>query len=499
MSDAVRDVLPEDRLLWEFWLNHGYDREALKRCLSGLPAEANGDYIAVNAHYGCFEDDVFRFVEAERAQCPASDLPRALRRIREGPAPRVTIESPEGRLLALLSLRPAAGSEEERVATQAMLLVTCWPAFVRAAARSNLVTAAASGMAIPGVGATSSPGFDEARSTLRRAAAGILSRNRRLFTVLDRILDAFAASGLAPVLLKETALQGDLYRGEGDRMAGDLDILFHDDQVEAAEKVLLGMGYASFEGIWSRAWYREHHHHIAPLVSPEDAIKIEPHMGIWIPTGPSGPIIPELIAASRQHPRFRARRPSAAHVLFHLLVDLHGNASIGKLGQAADAALLIRAEGRDVDAGVLSDLVRRTGAAPFIEDSLHLLTRVYGKGFLASACPALLGFRGEKRVSLERRLLRRAALTHFCGFEPAASPMSLAGVRLFHKALLRPGSRMSRLSFLFSGAFGAPQDEGGMGGIARKSRPPRSTQIIRAAGFPFRMASRLLRGRSRRS
>ncbi|MBI3448590.1 MAG: nucleotidyltransferase family protein [Acidobacteria bacterium] len=478
---SAQDVLGEDRLLWEFWLHHGYEAEGLRARLRELPPDANGDYLAANSLYGCFEEGLLDLLSTESA---GSLLPAA-RRVAEGPAPRVTLDDPEGKLLALVSLRPERG----RAIAEAASRVRSWPAFHRAVGRANLVTAAAPALALGGDAVDAGT-----REALTRAAAGIRARNERLLDLLSRLLDAFAAAGLTPILLKETALQQLAFTGPGDRMIGDLDILFADSEVDAADRILESMGYASFEGIWSRAWYREHHHHLAPRVSAAEAVKIEPHTGIWIPSGSCAPILPEMIAASRPHPRLRARRPAPAHILFHLLIDIHGNVSIGKMYQVADVAALLRVEGREIDPSVLTDLAQRTGATAFLEDSLFVLARAYGEAFIAGSCPGLERLIPRRRPTLEHAGLRRLALMNLCGFEPSASPLSIAGIRLLHKTLLRPGGRSGRVAFLLRALSGGEGESEGMGDIARRSRNSRAGQLARAATFPFRAAYRAVRG-----
>ena len=486
---SSRDVLGEDRLLWEFWLHHGYEQEGLGARLRELPEGANGDYLAANSLYGCFEDGLLKLLSSASSAAPL--LPAA-RRVAGGPAPRVTLDDPEGALLAALSLRPEPGASAARRIAGLAAAVRSWPAFHRAVGRANLVTAAAPALALGGDAVDAGT-----REALTRAAAGIRARNERLLDLLSRLLDAFASAGLTPILLKETALQRLAFPGEGDRMIGDLDILFADPEIDEADRILESMGYASFEGIWSRAWYREHHHHLAPRVSAAEAVKIEPHQGIWIPSGSCAPILPEMIAASRPHPRLRARRPSPAHILFHLLVDIHGNVSIGKLYQLADVAALLRVEGQEIDPAALTDLAQRTGATEFLEDSLFVLARAYGEAWIASSCPGLERLIPRRRPSLEHAGLRRLALMNLCGFEPSASPLSIAGIRLLHKTLLRPGGRSGRVAFLLRSLSGGEGDTSGMGDIARKSRGSRASQLARAASFPFRAALRAVRSRRR--
>lgn len=482
MIPTGRDMLSEDRLLWELWLNHGLDDDALRARFRELDEAASGEYLVSNALYGCFEDRLERLAGSEEGSAPPG-LTAAIRRMRDGRPVRLTPEVPEGKLLALLTLRPAPGTTLAAECSAAAGRVTSWGALRRAACRANVVPAVVISAAALGI-ASAFPAAEWA--SLQEAAEGIARRNERLLDLIRRVLDASAGAGLSPVLLKETALLGDVY-GAADRMIGDIDILYAPSEIDESEKVLLGMGYTPFEGIWSRAWYRENHHHLAPLVSAREAVKIEPHMGIWIPSGPSSPIVPEIIAASHPHPTFRAGRPSATHLLFHMLVDLHGNASIGKLGQAADIAALVSAEGGSIEARGLADLSRRTGATPFVEDSLFLLSRIYGDRFIG-AVPGMGALLPAKGPALERRLLRSMALANAFGFDPAASDVSLAGARLIHRALLMPGTRLGRVSFVMSSVFGKGKTEEGAGAISMRGNVSRGKAFFRAVTFPFRLA-----------
>jgi hypothetical protein len=485
------DVLAEDRLLWEFWLNHGLDHEALRKRFRELPPEANGEYLAGNALYGGFESGFRRLVEAERAMAPSGvEIQSVLRGFLEAPAVRVTPDVPEGRLLAALSTRSEPGGPEARRTEEASRGVRSWPAFLRAACRSNLVLPVADSLQRCAPEGIVPEGI---RHGLERAASGIRERNRRLLALLRRLLEAYESSGVSVVLLKESALLLDVYAGEGDRMIGDLDLLFASPEVDKAEKVLVEMGYTPFEGIWSRAWYRNHHHHLAPLVSATEAVKIEPHTGIWIPTGSSAPIIPEMIAASSPHPALAARKPAATHLLFQMLVDLHGNASIGKLGQMGDVVALLRAAGSEVDAALLSDLARRTGSLPWVQDALYLITEVHGREMLERHAPGLRALQEGGPLSAERRFLRRVARANLFGFEPGASTLSVAGVRLVHRALMHPGGRLARAGFLLRSALGLRREEAGAGPLARQARSSSIRHLGRAITFPVRILAQAFR------
>jgi len=487
------DHLAEDRLLWEFWLNHGTDAVALRARLEELPADANGAYLVGNALYGGFEGALAKLLERERERLPAgSRLPEEVGFFLEGD-PAAGPASPEGRFLVLLAQRPAPGTARFEEAKTAARRVSSWRGFARAACRANLIPAVASALAQPPL-AEAVPAAE--REALARAAAGIEARNRRMLARLASLLEAFAEAGLSPVLLKETALLLDVYPGEGDRMIGDMDILFSASEIDRAEEILLARGYRSFEGIWSRAWYREHHHHIAPLVSSEEGIKIEPHLGIWIPRSSSKSIIPEMIAAAKPHPRLRALAPAPEHVLFHLLVDIHGNVSIGKLGQLADIVALLAAKGPGIDTTRVADFARRTGALPFVRDSLALLSKACGPGYLSERAPGLATILAERKPTLDRKLLHALAFSNLCGFEPRGRALSVAGVRLLHKTLILPGGHAARISFFLKALLGMEKDEEGTGHVTRRAEGSRAQQIARILTFPFRAAARVLRRRS---
>ena len=51
-EEILSDVLPEDRFLWQFWVNKGMVSEPLLRALGALGSHTNWDYIAGNAKKG---------------------------------------------------------------------------------------------------------------------------------------------------------------------------------------------------------------------------------------------------------------------------------------------------------------------------------------------------------------------------------------------------------------------------------------------------------------
>jgi hypothetical protein len=110
-------------------------------------------------------------------------------------------------------------------------------AFVRAAARHGLAGFAAhaserAGWALPA----------GARELLRRESQSSAARAIRVHALLLRSLDALAAVGVVPVVLKGTALARRLYPEPFHRATTDVDLLVAGAQVEASSRALEGLG-----------------------------------------------------------------------------------------------------------------------------------------------------------------------------------------------------------------------------------------------------------------
>jgi hypothetical protein len=82
------------------------------------------------------------------------------------------------------------------------------------------------------------------RETLRRESLSSAARAIRVNTLLLRSVDALAAAGVVPVLLKGPALARRYYPEPFHRATTDVDLLVSREQVEAASRVLEGLGLA---------------------------------------------------------------------------------------------------------------------------------------------------------------------------------------------------------------------------------------------------------------
>ncbi|WP_375770751.1 nucleotidyltransferase family protein [Archangium gephyra] len=99
------------------------------------------------------------------------------------------------------------------------------------------------------------------RTSLRREALAQAARGMRVKALLVRALDALAAVGVVPVLLKGYGLGLRLYPEPLQRATTDVDVLVADAEVDGASGALVGLGLRPL-GEAAAAHAREHEHHL---------------------------------------------------------------------------------------------------------------------------------------------------------------------------------------------------------------------------------------------
>ncbi len=484
------DVLAEDRLLWQLWTYKGLDRDALRARLAELTEPINWDYLAGNALYGGFEQELLEALRTARdarlgAPAPDAFLQR-LRRETAGGRRRVLPGSPEGRLLVLCSSSRMTPAEESEAAALAGAAID-WEAAVRAAARANLTAAVQHNLARLRLDA----GVPEEAACLAARARGILARNRRVRSLLDDVVDALAREGVRPILLKETALALTHFDGGRLRMMGDLDLMVEEGALDRAAEILEARGHTSHVSIWSKDHYRSRHHHLAPLVNESLASKIEIHRTIALPGVASEWLGRRLAEGARDlDPRSRVLAP--AHALFHLCADLFGGAFFGKAGQLCDARELAR--GGDLDWEELAALAGECGVAPYVAFSLDLLRDLDGRPPRAASA-ALVPEAARARLASVARprfaaaALRRIAWRNLFGHDRAGSLLSRDAETLVARALSLPTGWPGRAAYLLRRyLFLGPAR--GAGDLARRARPGSGRALARLATLPLRTLRR---------
>ena len=486
-SAVLPEVLAEDRFLWQFWVNKGMKPEPLAAATAALTAPGaatNWDYLAGNALYGGFEEEVLRTLKTAPREAPAAFMDRFARDV-AGSRHAVTPGTPEGRLLVLCA-SPRMTPAEEREASALASGRMEWEALVAAAARGNLTPAVQHHLSRLRLDAKMPPPLGEVLSSRAR---GIASRNGRLLVLLDEMIALLRAEGIRVLLLKESGLALSHYGNGRLRMMGDIDLLMTPVEIDRMVSLLEAKGYESAEVLWTKEHYREVHHHAAPLVRSDLAVKIEPHHAIALPDLPAGARLaaPGLVALMSE----RAVRLDAkgwcftpADTLLHLCLDLFGGAFLSKIGQACDAREVVRQGG--VDWPLLEEAADGLGAEAHLAFALRLLSDLD-----APVPPQVIArLNAARRAPFSARRLRRMAERNLFGYVKSRARLSRAGEKLVFTTLMLPASWPGRLSYLTRRYFNVGWSDEGAGELSRGRRPTVGRTLRRALSLPFRLLRR---------
>lgn len=146
---------------------------------------------------------------------------------------------PEVRLLLACAQRPA-GPPHQRAIDELSRLPLDWAYFLKLVWIHEVHPLVA--LNLEAWGGAGCPA--EVAAALRTRQAGIARDNLRLTAELLRILGHFARHGVEAIPFKGPALAGAAYGDVGLRENGDLDLLLKKEDIETAEGLLAGLGYA---------------------------------------------------------------------------------------------------------------------------------------------------------------------------------------------------------------------------------------------------------------
>lgn len=328
-----------------------------------------------------------------------------------------------------------------RVGARAFLaLLRSWPeapdrppsvdaeAFVRAAARHGLAgfaqhAAEQAGWTLP----------DAAREALRRESQSSAARAIRVHALLLRSVDALAAVGVVPVLLKGTALARRLYPEPFLRATTDVDLLVASGEVERASRALEGLGL-------KRAAERpghggEHSHH---LEFHGTAGVVELHHRALVGYGLALESEPLLVHAQEAELEGRRVRYLRAEEELVYLCSHASNHLLQRLSWLFDVKLLLRAH-----PGLrwyrVADVARATAFSHLAWYALEATHRLLGapmpEDVLALMAPPRWQRVLARRFFSEERLLETRLVTHRAEWAtakvllaPRAVPMARYGL-----------------------------------------------------------------------
>jgi hypothetical protein len=256
------------------------------------------------------------------------------------------------------------------------------------------VAAIATGMApllhwqLDGWGVGLEPRAQAKLAVARRAGA---HREAGIQGQLAEVLDALAARGLIPIILKGAYLASAVYPAPGLRPMNDIDLLFRPEDLPQAEQVLLELGYgARFKPAEAGARVVKHTSTFRragetartpnPYLSADAGRTVEPHSSLeesWY--GLRVDVTPGVWSRSREvtlagHPA-RALSPEdtlvhvAVHLVFHLIMGYPS------LVQLLDMRFVLERWAAGLDWQKIGGLTRAANAAPFIYGALRLAQR----------------------------------------------------------------------------------------------------------------------------
>jgi hypothetical protein len=178
--------------------------------------------------------------------------------------------------------------------------------------------------------------------------------NMNLYGKLQEVLNAFSQQRIPVIVLKGAALAALVYEDISLRSMKDLDLLVRGEDLDAADRLLRTLRYVPNESHHSQAWYREHHHHLAPYVAQDHSLVLELHHHILPPT--IAERIPIHTLWQRAQPAqiismttlVLAPEDLLLHLSLHLVGDICIN-GVGKLRALRDIAEIISRYKESID------------------------------------------------------------------------------------------------------------------------------------------------------
>lgn len=286
------------------------------------------------------------------------------------------------------------------------------------------------------------------RTSLRREALAQAARGMRVKGLLVRGLDALAAVGVVPVLLKGYGLALRLYPEPLQRATTDVDVLVADAEVDVASSALVGLGLRP-PGEEAAAHARAHEHH---LTFSGAAGMVELHFRALVGYGQTleaGALLARAEEALLEGRRVRYLR--AEDELVYLAIHA-SNHLLQRLAWLFDLKLLVLAR-PELDWGRVVEVARGTAfphlAWYALEAARGLMGASVPEEVLAALAPPAWQRRMAARFFTAGRLLETELMNHKPAWvaaklllAPRLLPMARYTLRRLREdglAALRPG------------------------------------------------------------
>ena len=232
-------------------------------------------------------------------------------------------------------------------------------------------------------------------------------QNMKVYAQLRKVLQVFCQEEVPVIVLKGALLAELVYQHIGLRTMDDVDLLVSKQDLGKAEFILEQLGFCPDEAYRPKDWYKVHHHHLVPYVSPDGSTVVEIHHDIIPVNDPIKVPIDKLWERAR--PIRIASIPCLTLTWEDLLVHLSHhicaqNEFFGQLREICDIAELIGRYGQEIT----WDELLRISRAYKVEKHVYFALCL-ARDTLGAAIPAgvLKQLRQETRLlPLEERLIR---------------------------------------------------------------------------------------------
>lgn len=248
--------------------------------------------------------------------------------------------------------------------------------------------------------------------------------NMKVYAELRKVLVALSHEGLPVVVLKGAALAELAYPQIGLRTMADVDLLVEKKNLDKAGAILERLGFLPNEAYREKQWYRAHHHHIVPYVSPDGSLTIEIHWHIIERTALLDMPVDELWrrAQSVRIASVPCLALAPEHMLLHVALHLSSsNQFLSQLRGLYDVAELLRRWGGGLD----WDEVLRVGALAGAKKHLYVVLSLVRDALGASVPADVLDQlrRESKWLPLEERMLKQIGLKAACIVDVGEHPL----------------------------------------------------------------------------
>jgi hypothetical protein len=281
--------------------------------------------------------------------------------------------------------------------------------------------------------------------------------NTRALADLARVVGAFRAAGLRPVVLKGAALAASRYPQIAHRAISDLDLLLPVDEIDRADRLLRGLGYRQTCPPGWEKFYAEHHHG-APYLPPRGHPRLEIHVGLLDRRRRQQPDLERMLERAVELPCGAtsawalAPEDQLIHAALHLAVS---GRFLRGMKDLADIDLLLRSP-ESLDLGRILAGAGRPGIGRALHYALALANDLFGTPLDPRLAAALRTYR---LPFLEDRALRRLARTSVSAVPDTGEAIGLATSQWLVSVWLAEDRFGPRCRRLLARALGRERDD----------------------------------------